>query len=58
MKALDSVSWPTKSAVSERLIISIAAPPNPIKAATKNISFEVNRSFHWQPIGKMKLSKI
>ena len=49
MKALDSVSWPTRSAVIERLMISIVAPPNPIKAATMNISLDVNTLFHWQP---------
>ena len=46
MNALESVSWPTRSAVIERLMMSIVAPPNPIKAATMNISLEVNKLFH------------
>ena len=35
INALDSLSSPMRSAVIDKLMISIAAPPNPIKMATK-----------------------
>ena len=50
--ALDSVSSPIRSAVTDRLIMSIAEPPRPISIATMKISLEVKAIFHWHPIVK------